>query len=69
MIEILNKDKINKDYFLTPNYDFIDNCNNLINKRIYYPKIINENEINYSKSEIKSINQYEFIFSEKEILN
>ena len=31
--------------------------------------MINENEINYSKSEIKSIKQYEFIFSGKEILN
>ena len=50
-------------------YYILDNCNNLINKRIYYPKIINENEINYSKSLIKSIKKYEFIFSGKEILN
>jgi hypothetical protein len=69
VIEILNKDNINKDYFLALNYEFIDNCNNLINKTIDYPQIINENEINYSKSEIKSIKQYEFIFSGKEILN
>ena len=59
VIEIMNKDNINEDYFLTPNNDFIDNCkgNNLINKTIYYPKMISENKIDYLKSEIKSIKE------------
>ena len=69
VIEIMNKDNISGDYFLSPNNDYINNYDNLINKTIYYPKMISENKINYLKSEIKSINQYEFIFSSKEILN
>lgn len=69
VIEIMNKDNISEDYFLSPNNDYINNYDNLINKTIYYPKMISENKINYLKSEIKSINQYEFIFSSKEILN
>ena len=69
MIEIMNKDNINEDYFLTPNNDFVDNCHNLINKTIYYPKMISENKTNYLKSEIKSIKENAFMFSGKEILN
>ena len=66
----MNKDNINEDYFLSPNNDFVDNCkgNNLINKAIYYPKMISENKIDYLKSEIKSIKENEFMLS-KEILN
>lgn len=66
----MNKDNINEDYFLSPNNDFVDNCkgNNLINKTIYYPKMISENKIDYLKSEIKSIKENEFMLS-KEILN
>ena len=71
MIEIMNKDNINEDYFLTPNNDFVDNYkgNDLINKAIYYPKMISENKIDYLKSEIKSIKGNEFMCSTKEILN
>lgn len=65
----MDKDNIHEDYFLCPNNDYIDNYTNLINKTIYYPKMISKNKINYLKSEIKSINQYEFIFSSEEILS
>ena len=68
VIEIMNKDNINVDYFLTPNNDFADNCNNLINTTIYYPKMISENKTNYLKSKIKSIKENAFMFSGKEIL-
>jgi hypothetical protein len=69
VIEIMNKDNINENYFLSPNNDFIDNFNNLINKTIYYPKMISENKMDYLKSEIKSIKGNEFMFSGKEIIN
>ena len=62
IIEILKKDNINDDYFLSSNLDNIDNYNNLINKSIYFPKKLEENEISYFKNGIKSIKQNEFNF-------
>ena len=59
IVEILSKDKINEDYFLFPNIDYINNVNKLKDKEIYimqYPK----GTLSFSKGEIKDININEF---------
>ena len=61
IIEILPKDNMNENYFLLPHPDYIDNYDNLKNIKIdiFYKE---GDDINYTNGEIKSINQYEFIY-------
>ena len=69
IIEILQKDNINENYFLSPDNDYIDSYNNLINKSIYFPKILEENKIAFFKSEIKLIEQHKIILSNNDKFN
>ena len=59
IVEILNEDKISKDYFLFP--DSEENINNdLINKAIYIPQYPKGKALMNAKGEIKEINGNEF---------
>ena len=59
VIEIINEDKISKDYFLWDE-DVTDN-NRLINSEIYIPNISKREFVNI-KSKINKINKNEFIY-------
>jgi len=58
VFEILDKDKISKDYFLF-NEDGIDN-NTLINSEIYIPQFPKGEELVNARGIIKEIDEYEF---------
>ena len=60
IIEILEKDNINKDYFLLPDLEYINGYENYINKEIYIPQYSEGGDLNYAKGKIKEINNYEF---------
>jgi len=60
VIEILNKDNINDYFFLTPNYDYINDFDELIEKKISITQFPKGGSLSYSQGIIKSITQYEF---------
>ena len=60
IIEILEKDKINEDYFLLPDSEYINGFENYKNKEIYIPQYQEGALLNYSKGKIKEINNYKF---------
>ena len=60
-IEILDEDKIRKEWFLFPEPDEVV-TNELINKKIYIPQYNNGKEIVNSIGIIENINNYEFMF-------
>ena len=60
IIEILDKEDINEDYFLLPDLGYINGYDNYRNKKIYIPQYPNGGEFSYSKGIIKEINKYEF---------
>ena len=60
IIEILEKDNINEDYFLLPDLEYINGYENYINKEIYIPQYSEGGDLNYAKGKIKEINNYEF---------
>ena len=57
IIEILNKDKINEEYYLLPDLDY----NNLEEKEIYIPQYPRGKKLSYSEGKIININNYEII--------
>ena len=61
VIEILPKDKINENYYFLPDLEYIKDYDKLKNKRINIIEYKNNNINN----EIKSINQYEYIYLNK----
>ena len=61
IVEILNKDKVNEDYFLLPNIDY--NANNYIelkNKLINVVQFPGGKDLSFSKGELINIDKYEF---------
>ena len=60
IIEILDKENINEDYFLLPNIGYINGYEKYKNKIIYIPQYPEGEELSYSKGIIKEINNYEF---------
>ena len=62
IIEILEKDNINKDYFLLPDLEYLNGYKHYINKEIYIPKNSGGEDLNYEKGAIKEINNYEFSY-------
>ena len=60
VIEILNKDDINDYFFLTPNLDYINDFDELVNKKISITQFPKGGGLCHSEGEIKSIIQYEF---------
>ena len=57
IIEIINKDNIDKNYFLLPYLDY----NNLRDKNIYIPQFPEGNKLSNSRGEISGIDKYEII--------
>ena len=57
IIEILNKDNINEDYFLLPYYDY----NNIKSNKIYIPHYIDEEHLFFFEGEILRIDKYKLI--------
>ena len=58
IIQILPEDNIDDEYFLTPNYNYMENFNSLIDKEIeifQYPGYL---DISYSDGKISDINNY-----------
>ena len=60
VVEILEKDKISKNYFLSPEKEKRIN-NKLINNPIYITQYPGDRELMYAKGKIKEIKKYEFI--------
>ena len=60
IIEIKKEDKINEDYFLLPNIEYINGYRGYENKEIYIPQYPGGGELSYSKGKIKTIDNYEF---------
>ena len=61
IVEILNKDKVNEDYFLLPNIDYnSNNYNELKNKLVNVVQFPGGKNLSYSKGELININKYEF---------
>ena len=61
IVEILNKDNVNEDYFLLPDIDYKDyNYNELKNKNIYIVQFPLGKSMHYSNGEIINIDKYEF---------
>ena len=58
IIEILESDNINKEYFLLPQVDYMNNISNLINKKIQIPY-----NLNFSEGKITKLNRYEIIIN------
>jgi len=56
VIEILNKDDINDYFFLTPNLDYINDFDELVNKKISITQFPKGGGLCHSEGEIKSIN-------------
>jgi len=59
IIEIKSEDNIDKEYFLLPNIDYIDNYNDLKDKEISLLQFPKGNQLCFSKGKIKEINKYE----------
>ena len=57
IIEIINKDNINEDFFLLPDNDDISSV-----KDIYIPQFINENKSSYTEDEILRIEKNKIIY-------
>ena len=64
IIQILDKDNIDENYFLLPNLDY----NNLENKKIFIPQFPKGNNL-YSEGEITKIEKNEFVFKTNKIEN
>ena len=61
IVEILNKDKVNEDYFLLPNIDYnSNNYNELKNKIINVVQFPGGKNLSHSEGELININKYEF---------
>ena len=61
IVEILNKDKVNEDYFLLPNIDYnSNNYNELKNKLVNVVQFPGGKNLSYSKGKLININKYEF---------
>ena len=61
IVEILNKDKVNKYYFLLPNIDYnSNNYGELKNKLINVVQFPGGKDLSYSKGKLININKYEF---------
>ena len=64
IVKILNKDNINKDFFLSPKYyDINYNYKELENKNIYIPQFPKGKNLHLSEGKLKKINQNYFEFS------
>ena len=59
-IEIIPKDKIEKNYFLLPLLEYMNEFNDLINKEITIIQYPLGGKLSYSNGIIKEINKYEF---------
>ena len=59
VVEILTKDNIEKDYFLLPNIEYMNNINELINKEITIIQYPLGGLLCYSDGPIENINEYE----------
>ena len=62
IVEILEKDNINKGFFLLPCLDNYNNPNDLVNKNIYIPQFPKGGDLCNSKGEILEINKYELAY-------
>ena len=62
IIEILDEDKINEDYFLLPNLEYLNGYDKYMNKKIYIPQYIEGKHLSYSSGEIKKIENNELIY-------
>ena len=60
VIEILNKDNINEYFFLLPNRDYINNFDNLIDKKICVTQFPEGGSLSHSEGKLISTTQYEF---------
>ena len=60
VIEILTKDNIDKDYFLQPSIDHMDNTDKLLNREITIIQYPLGGELSYSNGRVEEINGYEF---------
>ena len=60
IIEILEKDNINEDYFLLPDSEYINGFEAYKNTEIYIPQYKEGDQLNYSRGKIKEINKYKF---------
>ena len=65
IIQIIEKDQINDDYFLLPDLDYINNYDFLVGEEIEIPQFPQGGDLQMSKGEIKGlnyeVNKYEFI--------
>ena len=59
-IEIIPKDKIEKNYFLLPLLEYMNKFNDLIDKEITIIQYPLGGKLSYSNGEIKEINTYQF---------
>jgi hypothetical protein len=59
IIEIKSEDNIDKEYFLLPNIDYIDNYNDLKEKEISLLQFPKGGKLCFSNGKIKEINKYE----------
>ena len=58
VVEILDKDKIDDDFFLVPNKEYIEEYEQYKNEEIYIPQFAGGGKLSKSKGIIKSINSY-----------
>ena len=65
IVEILSSDKIDENYFLSPNIDYMDNLNRLNNEKIKIPQFPKGGSLTFSKGEITKVDKNEFIHNAK----
>ena len=63
VIEILDEDNIEKNYFLEPDLRYLNDYGKYLNKMIYIPQFPGGGNLNYSSGRIKSIDEILYEFS------
>jgi V8-like Glu-specific endopeptidase len=63
VVEILDKDNINKDYFLLPDLEYVNGYEQYKDKEIYVTQFPKGGKLSFSRGKIKEIDNYSYEFS------